>query len=100
MDNWILEETIENLKNLKQNCESFMELCEAQKKLYKDKFNTDDKYEACSYEYWNACKIRTSYQIRDIEGILSDINSMMNEEVTALEEAYEDIRQKKADSYI
>ena len=33
MDNWILEETIENLKNLKQNCKNFMELCEAQKKL-------------------------------------------------------------------
>ena len=100
MDNWILEETIENLKNLKLNCESFMELCEVQKKLYKDKFNTDDKYEACSYEYWNACKIRTSYQIREIDYILTDINSMFNEEVTAMEEAYEDVRQKKADSYI
>ncbi|MBQ9013585.1 MAG: hypothetical protein IJ094_08555 [Bacilli bacterium] len=77
-----------------------MELCEAQKKLYKDKFNTDDKYEACSYEYWNACKIRTSYQIREIDYILTDINSMFSEEVTALEEAYEDVRQKKADSYI
>ena len=100
MDNWILEETIENLKNLKLNCESFMELCEVQKKLYKDKFSTDDKYEACSHEYWNACKIRTSYQIREIDYILTDINSMFNEEVTALEEAYEDVRQKKADSYI
>ena len=72
--NWILDEVRESIKNKITVCESFMELCDSQIKLYKDRYSTNDLQVACNYEYWRACKIRTAYEIKDLKEILQDDN--------------------------
>ena len=89
--NWILDEVRESIQNKITACESFMELCDSQIKLYKDRYSTNDLQVACNYEYWRACKIRTAYEIKDV---------MMQEEVRDLEEADEDERENRADAYM
>ena len=75
--NWILDEVRESIKNKITVCESFMELCDSQIKLYKDRYSTNDLQVACNYEYWRACKIRTAYEIKDLKEILQEIDAMM-----------------------
>ena len=97
---WILDEVKESIKNQITICENFMEVCEMQLKGYKDQFNTDDKNEACSNSYWRASKIRVAYEIKDLKEILQEIDEMMQEEVKQLDEADEDMREKRADACI
>ena len=98
--NWILDEVRESIKNKITVCESFMELCDEQIKLYKDRYSTNDLQVACDYEYWRTCKIRTAYEIKDLKEILQEIDVMMQEEVRDLEEADEDERENRADAYM
>lgn len=95
--NWILD-VRESIQDKITICESFMELCDEQIKLYKDRYSTNDLQVACDYEYWRACKIRTAYEIKDLKEILQEIDVMMQEEVRDLEEADEDIRTLKTDT--
>ena len=98
--NWILDEVRESIKNKITVCESFMELCDSQTKLYKDRYSTNDLQVACNYEYWRACKIRTTYEIKDLKEILQEIDEMMQEEIKQLDEADEDERENRADAYM
>ena len=99
---WILDEVKKSIKNQITICEGFMEVCEMQLKGYKDQFNTNDKNEACANSYWKASKIRTAYEIKDLKGILQEIDEMMQEEDKILDEqirefelAEEDLREKR-----
>lgn len=97
--NWIFE-VKENIQDKIAVCESFIDLCNSQMKLYKDRYSTNDLQVACDYEYWRACKIRTAYEIKDLKEILQEIDEMMQEEVRDLEEADEDERENRADAYM
>ena len=98
--NWILDEVIKCIKHNSTACESFMELCDSQIKLYKDRYSTNDLQVACNYEYWRASKIRVAYEIKDLKEILQEIDAMMQEDVRDLEEADEDERENRADAYM
>ena len=98
--NWILDEVKESIKNQITACESFMELCNEQMKLYKGRYETNSVSEACDNEYWRASKIRVAYEIKDLKEILQEIDEMMQEEVKQLDEADEDERINRADACI
>lgn len=98
--NWILDEARESIKNMITVCESFMELCDSQIKLYKDRYSTNDLQVACNYEYWRASKIRVAYEIKDLKEILQEIDEMMQEEIKQLDEADEDERENRVDAYM
>ena len=97
---WILDEVKESIQNKITACESFMELCNEQMKLYKGRYETNSVSEACDNEYWRASKIRVAYEIKDLKEILQEIDEMMQEEVKQLDEADEDERINRADAYI
>ena len=98
--NWILDEVKESIQNKITACESFMELCNEQMKLYKGRYETNSVSEACDNEYWRASKIRVAYEIKDLKEILQEIDEMMQEEVKQLDEADEDVRINRADATI
>ena len=98
--NWILDEVRESIQNKITACESFMELCDSQIKLYKDRYSANDLQVACNYEYWRASKISVAYEIKDLKEILQEIDAMMQEEVRDLEKADEDERENRADAYM
>ena len=98
--NWILDEVKESIQNKITACESFMELCNEQMKLYKGRYETNSVSEACDNEYWRASKIRTAYEIKDLKEILQEIDEMMQEEVKQLDEADEDMRTLRSDATI
>ena len=98
--NWILDEVKESIKDKITACESFMELCNEQMKLYKGRYETNSVSEACDNEYWRASKIRVAYEIKDLKEILQEIDEMMQEEVKQLDEADEDERINRADACI
>ena len=97
---WILDEVKESIQNKITACESFMELCDEQMKLYKGRYETNSVSEACDNEYWRASKIRVAYEIKDLKEILQEIEEMMQEEVKQLDEADEDERINRADACI
>lgn len=97
---WILDEVKESIQNKITACESFMELCNEQMKLYKGRYETNSVSEACDNEYWRASKIRVAYEIKDLKEILQEIDEMMQEEVKQLDEADEDERINRADACI
>ena len=97
---WILDEVKESIQNKITVCESFMELCDEQMKLYKSRYETNNIGEAVNHEYWRVCKIRTAYEIKDLKEILQEIDEMMQEEVKQLDEADEDERINRADACI
>ena len=97
---WILDEVKESIQNKITACESFMELCNEQMKLYKGRYETNSVSEACDNEYWRASKIRVAYEIKDLKEILQEIDEMMQEEVKQLDEADEDVRINRADACI
>ena len=96
----ILDEVKESIQNKITACESFMELCNEQMKLYKGRYETNSVSEACDNEYWRASKIRVAYEIKDLKEILQEIDEMMQEEVNQLDEADEDERINRADACI
>ena len=98
--NWILDEVKESIQNKITACESFMELCDEQMKLYKGRYETNSVSEACDNEDWRASKIRVAYEIKDLKEILQEIDEMMQEEVKQLDEADEDMRINRADATI
>ena len=98
--NWILDEVKESIQNKITACESFMELCNEQMKLYKGRYETNSVSEACDNEYWRTSKIRTAYEIKDLKEILQEIDEMLQEEVKQLDEADEDVRINRADATI
>ena len=98
--NWILDEVKESIQDKITACESFMELCNEQMKLYKGRYETNSVSEACDNEYWRASKIRVAYEIKDLKEILQEIDEMMQEEVKQLDEADEDERINRADACI
>ena len=98
--NWILDEVKESIQNKITVCESFMELCDEQMKLYKSRYETNNIGDAVNFEYWRASKIRTAYEIKDLKEILQEIDEMMQEEVKQLDEADEDERINRADACI
>ena len=97
---WILDEVKESIKNQIEICENFMELCDSQIKNYKSRYETNNIGDAVNFEYWRVCKIRTAYEIKDLKELLQEIDEMMQEEVKQLDEADEDMREKRADACI
>ena len=100
--NWILDEVKESIQNKITACESFMELCNEQMKLYKGRYETNSVSEACDNEYWRASKIRVAYEIKDLKEILQEIDEITQEEDKILDEqirdfelAEEDLREKR-----
>ena len=98
--NWILDEVKESIKNQITICENFMEVCNTQMKNYESRYETNNIGDAVNFEYWRVCKIRTAYEIKDLKEILQEIDEMMQEEVKQLDEADEDMREKRADACI
>ena len=98
--NWILDEVKESIQNKITICESFMELCDEQMKLYKSRYETNNIGDAVNFEYWRSCKTRTAYEIKDLKEILQEIDEMKNEEVKQLDEADEDMRTLRSDATI
>ena len=97
---WILDEVKESIQNKITICESFMELCDEQMKLYKSRYETNNIGDAVNFEYWRSCKTRTAYEIKDLKEILQEIDEMKNEEVKQLDEADEDMRTLRSDATI
>ena len=98
--NWILDEVKESIQNKITICESFMELCDEQMKLYKSRYETNNIGDAVNFEYWRSCKTRTAYEMKDLKEILQEIDEMKNEEVKQLDEADEDMRTLRSDATI
>ena len=97
---WILGEVKESIQNKITICESFMELCDEQMKLYKSRYETNNIGDAVNFEYWRSCKTRTAYEIKDLKEILQEIDEMKNEEIKQLDEADEDMRTLRSDATI
>lgn len=89
---WKILEIKESLENKIKICENFMELCDSQIKNYKSRFETNSVNQAANYEYWKTCKVRTAYEIKDLQELLQEIDDMMKEEVRDFESAEEDMR--------
>ena len=98
--NWILDEVKESIKEKIGLCESFMEVCDTQRKHYESSYETNNIGEVVNHEYWRVCKIRTAYEVNHLKEILQEIDEMMLEEVKQFEELEDDTRTVKADAQI
>ena len=73
-------------------------MCEDQKKLFKDQFNTNDKFEVAKHEFWRGRMAGLKHSKNTLRGILDDIYDMIDEE-SCTQEAYDDnLRQLRDDA--
>lgn len=95
---WILSEVVELLKENIEMTDHLLAMCEDQKKLFKDQFNTNDKFEVAKHEYWRGRISGFKHSKNTLKGILDDIYEMIDEE-SCTQEAYEDnVRQLRGDA--
>ena len=95
----ILSEVVEMLKKEMEMTENLMKMAEEQKGLYKNRFNTNDKFEAATHEYWRGRVTGLKDKKNTFRRILDDIYDMIGEE-SCTQEAYEDhIRDLKGDAH-
>ena len=98
--NWITTETRNDLVDLIKRKKAFAKYAGLKKKEYQDVFNTFDKFEAINNEYWRTQEIATLGFIKELEGLLDEIDSMCLEEVEIEAEAEADYRQNRAEAQI
>ena len=96
---WILSEVVEMIKDEIEMTEHLIDMSEGQKDLFKDQFNTNDKFEAATHEYWRGRVTGLKDKKNTFRRILDDIYDMIGEE-SCTQEAYEDhIRDLKGDAH-
>lgn len=96
--NWIINEVRESIKEKIKGCEDTIKIFEYEKSNYQDKFNTSDKYEASSHEYWRAKILALKDEIEDLKEILKTLNEACKEEKRYHEEAEDDFMENKFNS--
>lgn len=95
---WILTEVVEMLKDEIAMTNNTIEMCEDQKKLFKDQYNTNDKFEVAKHEFWRGRISGLKSQKNILREILDNIYEMIDEE-SCTQEAYEDnIRELRGDA--
>ena len=95
---WILSEVVEMIKDEIEMTENLMKMAEEQKDLFKDRFNTNDKFEAATHEYWRGRVTGLKDKKNTFRRILDDIYDMIGEE-SCTQEAYDDnLRQLRDDA--
>ena len=95
---WILSEVVEMLKGEIEMTDHLLDMCKEQQELYKDRFNTDDKFEASIHDFWRGKMTGLKNKKNALRQILDNIYEMIDEE-SCTQEAYEDnIRDLKGDA--
>ena len=95
---WILSEVVELLKDEIRITNNTIDMCEKQKDLFKNKFNTNDKFEVAKHEYWRGRISGLKNSKNVLKGLLDSIYDMIDEE-SCTQEAYEDnIRDLRGDA--
>ena len=95
---WILSEVVEKIKDEIEMTNNLLYMCKEQQELYKDRFNTDDKFEASIHDFWRGKMTGLKNKKNTLRQLLDDIYEMIDEE-SCTQEAYEDnIRQLRGDA--
>ena len=95
---WIWSEVVESLKDEIEMTQNTIDMCEGQKDLFKDQFNTNDKFEVAKHEFWRGRISGLKNSKNVLRGLLDSIYDMMDEE-NGTQEAYEDnIRELRGDA--
>ena len=96
---WILEEVLEELKNMHKVLENRANEYLDEKHLYKAPIDTDDKVVAGKHEYWRGRWLEAATNREEIEELINSIYDMIDEE-SCTQEAYDDnVRQLRGDSH-
>ena len=95
---WILSEVVELLKDEIEMTDHLMDMCEDQKKFFKDQFSSNDTFEVAKHEFWRGKIAGLKNKKNTLREILDSIYEMIDEE-SCTQEAYEDnIRQLRGDA--
>ena len=95
---WILSEVVEMIKDEIEMTEHLIDMSEGQKDLFKDQFNTNDKFEVAKHEFWRGKVSGLKNKKNTLKQILDDIYDMIDEE-SCTQEAYDDnLRQLRDDA--
>ena len=86
---WILREVVEILMDEIAMTNNTIDICEGQKKLFKDKYNTNDKFEIANHEFWRGRISGLKNSKNVLRDLLDSIYEMIDEE-SCTQEAYED----------
>ena len=95
---WILEELLEELKNMHKVLENRANEYLDEKHLYKAPIDTDDKVVAGKHEYWRGRWLEAATNCEEIEELITNIYAMIGEEADR-DKAYSDeLSQLRGDS--
>ena len=95
---WILSEVVELLKENIEMTDHLLDMCKEQKDLFKDQFNTNDKFEVAKHEFWRGRISGLKNSKNTLKGLLDDIYDMIEEE-SCTQEAYDDnVRELRGDA--
>lgn len=95
---WILTEVVEMLKDEILMTQNTIDMCEDQKKLFKDQYNTNDKFEVAKHEFWRGRISGLKNSKNVLNEMLNNIYEMIDEE-SCTQEAYEDnVRELRGDA--
>lgn len=97
---WILEEVEGNIRGRIHTLEGCIKYHETKMQYHKDVFNTNDKFEVKFREYHRTYRIALLEEIKWLKDQLEEIELMKQEDVREFEQAEEDLREKRADTYI
>lgn len=75
----ILDEEIQDKKSRIHCKEVFIKVCDKELEKYKDRWHTDNVYEAIQHEYWRTCKLMALDEINYHKYRLSEIEKNLRE---------------------
>ena len=96
---WILEEVLEELKNMHKALENRANEYLEEKYLYKAPIDTDDKVAAGKHEYWRGRWLEAATNCEEIEELINSIYEMIDEEAKINKEAEDEVDCLRGDSY-
>ena len=96
---WILEEVLEELKNMHKVLENRANEYLDEKHLYKAPIDTDDKVIAGKHEYWRGRWLEAATNCEEIEELINNVYEMIDEETKIDEEAEEELNYLRGDSH-
>ena len=96
---WILEEVLEELKNMHKALENRANEYLDEKHLYKAPIDTDDEVVAGKHEYWRGRWLEAATNCEEIEELINSIYEMIDEEVKIGKEAEDEANCLRGDSH-
>lgn len=76
---WMVEEILEEVRNLARMYSKAVTRCENEAKQFKDVYNTFDKFEATKNEYWRSRAVANKEFVDDLNALLETITDMIDD---------------------